>query len=195
MFYSIAHRLLQAAIGLFLVAMPVSSAIAEGALLPHKTLFYERHGSWEAVCDQIKESGNAPVRCYVQIVDVYKPRPGLRAAMMDVVWRARPGDQAMEVYRLDLERGIDIAEAEAIVEGGDRPGVFSFGPCTGSRCILAGDDAAKLRQRMMAGGMLKLGLIEIGGARVALAWSLDDFAAAYKALAGERARRDLAATQ
>jgi len=154
-----------------------------GQTLPGRiTDHYATYDGWELACDTAMD-GTDP-RCYVQYVDVYRPRPDFAAAMVEVVMRKDAQGRPDPHVRFDIEPGLDLSDGGLSVVTASGAAPVDLSGCSGHSCVVSGDAGRALLRAWRDGESLRFEIAEDRDAPRVLSWPLapmgrmlDDFAA------------------
>lgn len=137
---------------------------------------------WDVACDTAMDGSDR--MCYVQYVDVYRPRPEFAAAMVEVVVHQGEDGQPDPHIRYDIEPGLSFEETSVFVEGPDGRVPIDVSACRSNTCRFSGQEGRDMLALWRSGTALHLEIEEGRGDPARLAWPLgrideilDDFAA------------------
>jgi invasion protein IalB len=185
-----------AALALMLLTQPAARAPAQDRSIdPQQAVdHFKVFGPWEVMCDA--RPGGRDRRCYIRLVDVYAPRPDLKAAMMFIT--AEPGSKGKAAYRFSMaiEPGNAWAQRPLGLALPGRPAAgLPMVRCTLPACVVAGDDADALADTLAANSRPDVSLIltfrERDGTPRSLSWPLAELKGALADFAAARQARDL----
>ena len=144
---------------------------------------------WDVACDTAVDGSDAG--CYVQYVDVYRPRPDFAAAMVEVVMHPGDGGRPDPHIRFDIEPGLSFADARLWVETPQGDVLASLAHCPGNTCRFSGEVARTMLLDWRDGAALYLEIGEGRAAPARLRWPLGNMAAILDDFATQRAKRGL----
>ncbi len=144
---------------------------------------------WDVACDTAMDGSDR--RCYIQYVDVYRPRPDFAAAMVEVVFH--PGDtgQPDPHVRFDIEPGYSFRDATLNVSTPDGELPLDVSGCRSNTCIFTGDAGRAVLTAWRKGTTLDLELDEGRDALAKLSWPLGNINAILDDFAVQRRARNL----
>ena len=159
--------------------------------LPARVSEYHKvyDGFWDVACDSALDGTDR--RCYIQYVDVYRPRPDFAAAMVEVVMHEGPGAQPDPHIRFDLEPGLSFLDATIAIEGPSGPLAVDVSHCAVNTCPISGDAARGILAQMLEADALTLRINEGRSEITQLSWPLETFPVLFDDFAARRAERDL----
>ncbi|WP_371228271.1 hypothetical protein [Roseovarius sp. 2305UL8-3] len=164
-------------------------------LEPRQTLpgrlstYHKVYGFWDVACDTAMDGTDH--RCYIQYVDVYRPRPDFAAAMVEVVMHEGVDGQADPHIRFDVEPGFTFRDTSIAVITPSGPWPVDIAHCAGSTCRISGDPARALLDSWAKGKVINLEIEEGRAQPAKLSWPLDDITTMLDDFATQRAARNL----
>lgn len=144
---------------------------------------------WDVACDSAMDGTDRG--CYVQYVDVYRPRPDFAAAMVELVYHPGEDGRPDPQLRFDIEPGLSFRQTTVAVNvvGGALP--IDISQCAGNTCRIAGGAARAILAGWRAGASLEWQIDEGRGPPARLTWPLRHINAILDDLAAQRAARGL----
>ncbi len=183
---------------IFLLPFLVLSGLTSwqlGWLEPRQTLpgristYHKVYGFWDVACDTAMDGTDQ--LCYIQYVDVYRPRPDFAAAMVEVVMHGGADGRADPHVRFDIEPGFTFRDTRIAVITPSGAQTVDIAHCKGSTCRISGEPARVLLTTWAKGSVMTLE-IEEGRAQLAqLSWPLNDIVPILEDFAAQRSARDL----
>lgn len=144
---------------------------------------------WDVACDTAVDGSDRG--CYVQYVDVYRPRPDFAAAMVEVVYHTGADGQPDPHIRFDIEPGLSFEDTQVAVQSGGVTRPLETAHCTGETCRIKGDAARAMLDIWRQGAALTLTINEGRDAPAQLSWPLGNINTILDDLAAQRAARNL----
>lgn len=159
--------------------------------LPWRLVDYHRiyDPFWDVACDTALDGSDR--RCYLQYVDVYRPRPGFAAAMVEVVFHTGADGTPDPHVRFDIEPALSFRDTGLIVETSDGEVPLDVSGCRSNTCVINGDAGRDMLELWRGGTTLRLEINEGGDAPVRLNWPLREMALILDDLAAQRRARSL----
>lgn len=144
---------------------------------------------WDVACDTAMDGSDRG--CYVQYVDVYRPRPDFAAAMVEVLFHTDAQGQPDPHLRFDIEPGLSFEDTRIAVQTTSDSLPIDISHCSGETCRLNGDAARKVLADWRIGETLRLTIDEGRDSPAQLSWPLQNINAILDDLAAQRAERGL----
>ncbi len=144
---------------------------------------------WDVACDTAMDGSDA--RCYLQYVDVYRPRPEFAAAMVEVVFHAGTDGTPDPHVRFDIEPGLSFEDTEVNVETPDGDVPLNVSDCRSNSCVISGEAGRDILAVWRSGTALRLTIDEDRDVPAQLSWPLNEMTAILDDLAAQRAARAL----
>jgi len=144
---------------------------------------------WDVACDTALDGSDR--RCYLQYVDVYRPRPDFAAAMVEVVYHAGEDGTPDPHVRFDIEPGLSFRDTGLVVETSDGEVPLDVSDCRSNTCVITGDAGRDMLEAWRDGTSLWMEISDGGDESVRLAWPLDEMATILEDLAAQRKARNL----
>ncbi|MEM8977091.1 MAG: hypothetical protein AAGD43_33995 [Pseudomonadota bacterium] len=161
--------------------------------LPGRLLTYHKVFDvwWDVACDTAPDGTDA--RCYAQYVDVYSPRPNLRAAIVDFLYRRGSDGQPEPIITFNIEPGLSYArDAEMLVvhnDGTTKP--IDASACPTAKCVFTGQVGREMLDEWAGAKTLILLIREKSGKTVERRWPLGNMAEMISIIAEQRKKRGL----
>ena len=156
-----------------------------GRLVSYKQVY---DGNWELVCDTATDGSDTS--CYVQYVEVYRPRPEFAAAMVEIVMHDTDG-QPDPHLRFDIEPGLSFADVTTTLRTPDGAQPLDLTHCRSNTCTLTGDDSRAILTQWRDATALDLTIEEGRDTPAQLSWPMPSMASLLDDFAAQRAARDL----
>lgn len=144
---------------------------------------------WDVACDTAMDGSDR--LCYVQHVDVYRPRPEFAAAMVEVVVHEGEDGQPDPHVRFDIEPGLSFRDAAIRVVTPDGPIPIDVSDCATNTCRFSGEDGRAILAAWRQGSALELVIDEGRDVPAQLSWPLGNINAILDDFAVQRAKRGL----
>jgi len=162
-----------------------------GQTLPGRHVDYYKvyDGGWEVACDTATDGSDTG--CYIQYVDVYRPRPEFAAAMVELVMRDGPDGTPDPHLRFDIEPGLSFREATVSVALGEGAETLDMSHCAVNTCLFSGQESHDILNVMRRGTALHLEIDEGRGDPARLVWPLWNIETILDDFAAQRAKRGL----
>jgi len=159
--------------------------------LPGRLVDYHEiyDGFWDVACDTAMDGSDR--RCYIQYVDVYRPRPDFAAAMVEVVMHPGGDGQPDPHIRFDLEPGLSFQTVVIATETADGSVPLDVSHCAVNTCLISGERARALLQDWTKADALTLSIHEGRPAPSQLSWPMERFAILFADFTAQRAARSL----
>lgn len=183
-----------------LIAIAAALSLASGGntplsanKLPGRLLTYHKVFDvwWDVACDTAPDGTDA--RCYAQYVDVYSPRPHLRAAIVDFLYRRGSDGQPEPVITFNIEPDLSYArDAEMqVVRKDGSTSAIDASACPTAKCVYTGDAGRKMLKTLSDAKTLVLLVKEKSGKTVERRWPLRNMAEMIRIIAEQRKKRGL----
>jgi len=165
--------------------------IGGGQKLPGRLVDYHKvyDGFWDVACDTALDGSD--VGCYIQYVDVYRPRPNFAAAMVEVVMHHGPGGAPDPHVRFDIEPGLSFRDTRIAVLSADGARPRDLSHCASNTCRITCTDGQAVLDLWRGGTALTLTVDEGHDAPARLLWPLQSMPAILDDFAAQRAVRSL----
>lgn len=161
--------------------------------LPGRLITYHKGFDvwWDVACDTAPD-GSDP-RCYAQYVDVYSPRPNLRAVIVDFLYRRGADDRPEPVITFNIEPDLSYAkDAEMLVIRNDgSKSRIDASSCPTAKCVYTGDVGRRMLDAWSDAKTLVLLIKEKSGKTVERRWPLGNMAEMIRIIAEQRKKRGL----
>ncbi len=144
---------------------------------------------WEVACDTAPDGSDA--RCYVQYVDVYRPRPEFAAAMVEVVMHEGESGRPEPHVRFDIEPGLSFRDAALTIETANGTVALDLSDCPGNTCRFVGTAGVDVLAVLKGGTALELKIDEDRAEPAVLTWPLGSMADVLDDFAAQRRARNL----
>ena len=183
-----------------LIAIAAALSLASGGYtplsankLPGRLLTYHKVFDvwWDVACDTAPDGTDA--RCYAQYVDVYSPRPNLRAAIVDFLYRRGSDGQPEPIITFNIEPDLSYArdaEMTLVRNDGSTSSIDASG-CPTGKCVFTGEVGRKMLQDWSEAKTLILLVKEKSGKIVERRWPLGNMAEMVRIIAEQRKKRGL----
>ncbi len=159
--------------------------------LPGRLVDYHKiyDGWWDVACDTAMDGSNR--RCYIQYVDVYRPRPDFAAAMVEVVFHTGKDGKPDPHVRFDIEPGLSFRNANVVAKTADGKVLLDVSDCPSNTCRFSGEAGRAILQTWRKGIALRLEIEEGRPKPSMLTWPLGNMDAILDDFAAQRRKRDL----
>lgn len=144
---------------------------------------------WDVACDTATDGTDRG--CYLQYVDVYRPRPDFAAAMVEVVVYEGTDGRPEPHVRFDIEPGLNFQDTQITVAKADGTVPIDISHCAGNTCRISGDPARAVLDTWRKGEALLLEIDERRDAPARLSWPLGNMATILDDFAAQRQARGL----
>ena len=144
---------------------------------------------WDVACDTALDGSDA--RCYLQYVDVYRPRPEFAAAMVEVVFHSGSDGRPDPHVRFDIEPGFSFEDTSIVVETPNGAIPIGVAQCPSNTCVISGEAGRDIIDLWRSGTGLRLDIEEGREAPASVTWPLTDMSSILEDLAAQRAARNL----
>ncbi|QGX99812.1 hypothetical protein EI983_16670 [Roseovarius faecimaris] len=162
-----------------------------GAVLDGRKVDYHAiyDSFWDVACDTAVDGSDRG--CYVQYVDVYRPRPDFAAAMVELVYHAGADGRPDPHLRFDIEPGLSFQASRLAVTGAAGVTPIDVSHCASNTCRMSGDTARAILAALRAGEALTLEIDEGRDSPARLSWPLGNMDTILDDLGAQRAARGL----
>lgn len=159
--------------------------------LPGRLVDYHKiyDGFWDVACDTAMDGSDR--RCYIQYVDVYRPRPEFAAAMVEVVMHEGDGDVPDPHIRFDLEPGLSFLNTEIVIESQTGSIPIDVSHCAVNTCPISGDVARQILSHWHSASAITLEIREGRPEPARLSWPMENFDKIFEDFGAQRALRNL----
>lgn len=144
---------------------------------------------WDVACDTAMDGSDQG--CYVQYVDVYRPRPEFAAAMVEVVYHKGADGQPDPHIRFDIEPAYTFEGTRIAVSTPSGQIPVDTSVCSGPTCRISGDQGKAVLAAWRKGEALSVTIDEGREALITRQWPLGNINAILDDLAAQRATRGL----
>lgn len=167
---------------------PLSATKLPGRLITYHKVF---DTWWDVACDTAPDGSDA--RCYAQYVDVYSPRPNLRAAIVDFLYRKGSDGHPEPIITFNIEPDLSYARhAEMTVMGRDGTmSAIDASGCPTAKCVFTGALGRKMLDEWSKAETLILLIKEKSGHTVERRWPLGNLAEMVRIITEQRKKRGL----
>ena len=118
--------------------------------LPGRLVDYHAiYGLWDVACDTAMHGTDRG--CYIQYVEVYRPRPEFAAAMVEVVMHPGADGQPDPHIRFDIEPELSFRHTYIHTVLPEGPRAVALTHCAGNTCRVTGDAARALLREWRRG--------------------------------------------
>lgn len=139
--------------------------------------FFESHGNWEALCDQLPDNPQS-ARCYLRLIDVYSPRPDF-GAYVGFITLDDDNDQEFE---LSLEPGATLTgKGFNLNVNGNETWMLDQSLCKENQCNIGGVDLGRMVNAAQTAQSFEVSFIDKSGKQWQRNLSSSDFTKAYNA--------------
>lgn len=158
----------------------------EGRLVDYHEIY---DGLWDVACDTRVDGSDK--RCYLQYVDVYRPRPEFAAAMVEVVFHVGRDGLPDPHVRFDIEPGLSFQKSRIVTMGGASEQVLDLSDCPKNTCRFNGNQGREILKHWRNGSTLRFEIDEGRGVPSVLNWPLQNMDAILDDFAIQRRSREL----
>ena len=144
---------------------------------------------WDVACDTAMDGSDR--LCYVQYVDVYRPRPEFAAAMVEVVVHEGADGQSDPHVRFDIEPGLSFQNTMVGVKTEDAMIPIDVSGCASNTCRFSGDEGRAILANWRKGSAIELVIEEGRDTPAQLSWPLGNINEILDDFAAQRAERNL----
>lgn len=146
---------------------------------------------WDVACDTAPDGSDA--RCYAQYVDVYRPRPNLRAAIVDFLYRHGTDGRPEPVITFNIEPDLSyVRDAQMwLVRADGSRSTIDASACPTAKCVFTGDPGRRMLKDWAQAKTLVLRVQERSGATLERRWPLTNMAEMIRIIAEQRKLRGL----
>ena len=175
-----------AALGVWRAGWWQADQVLAGRLVDYHKIY---DGWWDVACDTAFDGSER--RCYIQYVDVYRPRPDFAAAMVEVVYHAANDGKPDPHVRFDIEPGLSFAKARVVTKTADGDVVLDMSQCQSNTCRFSGEAGRAILNTWRNGSALHLAIEEDRAQPAKLVWPLANINTILDDFAAQRRRFDL----
>jgi hypothetical protein len=163
----------------------------KGQILPGRISEYHKvyDGLWDVACGTAMDGTDR--NCYIQYVDVYRPRPEFAAAMVEVVMHQGADGQPDPHVRFDIEPGLSFRDAKVSVEAAEGRVPIDVSGCDTNTCRFSGERGRAILEAWRKGSKLHLEIDEGRAEPARLSWPLENMEIILGDFAAQRAARQL----
>ncbi len=144
---------------------------------------------WDVACDTAMDGSDR--LCYVQYVDVYRPRPDFAAAMVEVVVHKGDDGQPDPHVRFDIEPGLSFQNTKIAIETGQGAMPIDVSQCKSNTCRFSGDEGREILALWRQGSMLSMTIDEGREELSQLSWPMQNINTILDDFATQRVERGL----
>lgn len=144
---------------------------------------------WDVACDTAMDGSDRG--CYIQYVDVYRPRPEFAAAMVEVVVHAGDDGLPDPHVRFDIEPGLSFRDTTVSVEIPGGVTALDVSHCASNTCRFSGADGRAILESWRDGTALILTIDEGRDGPTSRSWPLENMAMILNDFTAQRRARNL----
>lgn len=183
---ALAAALLVTGVAVLLFRLTSSGHELAGRLVDYHKI-YDRF--WDVACDTAMDGTDQG--CYIQYVDVYRPRPDFAAAMVEVVVHQGDDGQPDPHVRFDIEPGLSFTDTTITVTTPDTDIPIDVSDCPSNTCRFSGAEGRAILDRWRTGTAINLTIQEGRDSPATLRWPLENMGTILDDFATQRQARDL----